>query len=130
MVTSFRKADLILILGAVAATVALVFALRVTAGARGDDAAGKMVRVSVDGKVLGEYPLSEERDIPIDTEHGHNLLRIENGEVFMVEADCRDGYCLRQGKISGGARSIICLPHRVVAEVIGGEEEDVDLVSG
>ena len=126
----FRKTDLVIILGAVAATLLLILALRVTTGADSGAAGEKSVRISVDGKTVGSYPLTEERDVPIETEHGHNLLRIRGGEVFMLEADCRDQYCVRQGKIRDGARTIICLPHRVVVEIIGSKDVEVDAVTG
>ncbi len=127
MTTSFKKTDFIIILFTVAATLALVFALRVTA-AGSEGAEGKIVRVLINGELVGSYALEEDRDIALDTARGHNLVRIRDGEVFMAEADCPDGYCVEQGRISGGARSIICLPHRVVVEVIGREEE-VDVIA-
>ena len=121
---TFRKTDLIIILGTAAAILALLLAFRANASAAAGE---KTVRISVDGEVTGEYPLAEDRDIPVDTGHGHNLVRIAGGEVFMAEADCPDKHCINQGKIDGGARSIICLPHRVVVEVIG-KDDDVDVV--
>lgn len=132
MTTKLRKTDIVLMCAAAVLAVALVFALRLGAFAGGREAQEKTVRISVDGEVLGEYPLAEDRDIPVDTERGHNLVRIRDGEAFMAEADCPDHYCEQQGKIRGGARSVICLPHRLVIEIVGAEpaEEDVDIVAG
>ena len=117
---------------AAALAVALVFVLRLGAFAGGQESQEKMVRISVDGEIFGEYPLAKDQDISVDTERGHNLVRIEGGEVFMAEADCPDHYCEQQGRIRGGARSVICLPHRLVVEIVGAEpgEEDVDVVAG
>ena len=51
----------------------------------------------------------------------------------MGPADCPDGYCIRQGKITGKGQVIVCLPHRLVLEVTGeesgdGKKEDLDAV--
>lgn len=83
---------------------------------------GGAIRVSVDGKEYGTYSLDEEREIAVDTRYGHNLIVIRDGEAYMLEADCPDGYCIKQGAIRSGNKSIICLPHKLVVEVVGTAE--------
>lgn len=53
----------------------------------------------------------------------YNLLSISGDEVSMEAADCRDQICVRHRPISEGGESIICLPHRLVAEIVGGSDE-------
>ena len=65
---------------------------------------GKLVR-SVEWASL-EQPL----EIPIGE---GNLLCADGEGVWMKHADCPDQLCVRQGKIKGGALSIVCLPNRV-----------------
>ena len=52
-----------------------------------------------------------------------NIVRIQNHEVWMEEADCPDGYCEEQGKISGHTQTIVCLPHKLVVEVLENEND-------
>lgn len=85
---------------------------------------GNFVTVTVDKKVYGTYSLSENQDIEIDTEFGHNLLHIENGSVSMTEADCPDGYCKRQGEISTEKEAIVCLPHKLIVEIESADEQN------
>lgn len=90
--------------------------------------AGGSVEVTVNGEVYGRYDLSVDQTIEIDTENGHNILVIEDGEVFMSEADCPDGYCMDQGRKSKSAQTIVCLPNKVIAEVISsGDDADADI---
>lgn len=89
---------------------------------------GGQVEVKVGGKVTGTYSLNKDREILIE-ELGRNILRIEDGIVFMVEADCPDQYCVKHRPISRNGESIICLPNQVVATVRGGDESDVDGVT-
>ena len=76
---------------------------------------GNTMKVTVDGEVYG-------------TGHGTNVLVIENGSAYMEEADCPDGYCKRQGTISRVNETIVCLPHKLVAEVEsdGSTTDDAD----
>ena len=116
----FRKADLILV-GFVLLT-ALVLALTVS---RTKTVSGARARITVDGKVYGIYDLADEQEIAIEQEDGINRLKIENGSIHMVEADCPDQYCIRQGTISKERQTIVCLPHKIVVEIIAdGEQQE------
>lgn len=84
--------------------------------------AGKTVRVTIDGKLFGEYSLSDGRTVEICSERGHNRLVIENGAAYVGSADCPDGYCMEYAPISKRNETIVCLPHRLVIEVIGGAD--------
>ena len=88
------------------------------------DAQGNVAIISVRGEVYGTYSLDDEQDILIDTDLGHNKVHIANGEVFMEEADCPDGYCISKGAITRNKDTIVCLPHRVVVEVRYSGPED------
>jgi hypothetical protein len=86
--------------------------------------------VTVDGAAYGVYELDEPRRVEITVDgRTANLLVIENGAASMEEADCPDELCVRQGTISKSGQTIVCLPHRLVAEVTGGEEADYDTIS-
>ena len=82
----------------------------------------------MDGEVYGTYSLAENQTVKIQTGHGTNVLVIENGSAHMEEADCPDGYCKRQGTISRVNETIVCLPHKLVAEVEsdGSTTDDAD----
>ena len=80
---------------------------------------GEFLVVAVDGSEQGRYPLSEDYEGIIETDYGRNVFVIKDGAAFMKEADCRDGLCMHQGKISGKGQTVVCLPHRVVLSVEG-----------
>ncbi|MDE6401086.1 MAG: NusG domain II-containing protein [Clostridiales bacterium] len=64
------------------------------------------------------FPLDEDRTVALD----HLTVHIENGRVWVSDADCADRVCERTGVISRGGQSIVCLPHGVVVR-IGGESD-------
>ena len=65
--------------------------------------------------------LQEEQTIEINDS---NLCRIQDGEVNMTEADCPDKLCMHQGPISISGETIVCLPNKVVIEIVGKDEKD------
>ncbi len=106
------KSDVILLVVIVLlALVALVF-FRLNARS------GAVVQISVDGTVVGEFSLNQNISYQADTELGKNLVVIENGQALVYEADCPDGVCVNHYPIKNVGEVIICLPHKLVVEVI------------
>ncbi len=64
------------------------------------------------------FSLDEDRTVVLE----HITVHIENGKVWVTDADCADKVCERTGVISRGGQSIVCLPHGVVIR-IGGESD-------
>ena len=61
---------------------------------------------------------------------GANVIEVEQGRVRVSEAHCPDALCVRQGWASGGPMPIVCLPHRLVIRLVGGDAPDIDAVVG
>ena len=62
---------------------------------------------------------------------GFNVIEVDHRRIRMLEADCPDGYCVRQGWVSSGLVPIICLPNRVVITFEGGTDDiGIDAVVG
>lgn len=91
---------------------------------------GNSVTVSVDGRKTAEYSLSESGTYELSGyAGGYNTLVIEDGVAYLTEADCPDKLCVKQGKVSKAGETIVCLPHRIVIEVVGEGEGEFDAVS-
>lgn len=88
------------------------------------------VKVVQDGQEIGNYSVLEDQTIPVFFgEEGYNLLLVSGGEVSVSDADCPDGLCVRQRAISRNGESIICLPHRLVIQIVSKEESELDAVT-
>ncbi len=116
-----KKADFILI-GAVVCVALLIGVILYFAGNN-----GAYAEVEVDGKVVETLPLGENTTYEISTENGTNTLVIEDGCAYMADADCPDLICVKHRKISKKGESIICLPHKVIVTVVGGDDAEADL---
>ena len=87
-------------------------------------ARGTQVVAKVDGQEVGRWSLETSVDKIIETETGQNHLVIAGGKASIVEADCPDGICVKQGKISHTGQTIVCLPHKLVIEITGKAQEN------
>ena len=87
---------------------------------------GSYAVIKVDGKVIKTLDLnSGETTIEVNGyQGGVNKVVINDGKVSMTEADCPDELCVKTGKISRVGETIVCLPHRVVVEIKGSQDDD------
>ena len=122
-----KKADIVLLIVILAVGIPMSV-LSLTAGTGGDK-----VKISTDGQVYGVYPLNEDCEIDV-TEDGHtNHITIKDGQVSMSYSTCLNQICVNTGAISETKDAIVCLPNRVVVEIISsgeGKGGDADVISG
>lgn len=124
----YRK-DILLIAIVLAASVALWLVSQLSAST--DVTA---VVAYVDGREVLRRPLVMNAVYEIPNADGHvNVICVENGEVFMQEANCRDGLCIRQGRMKNTAKTIVCLPNKVVIKLEGDSgvsapADDIDVI--
>lgn len=121
-----KKADFILIAAVVVVAGVLLFFLYGT-----NDNSGAYVVLEIDGQVVDTLPLDVDATREIETDNnGTNTLVIKDGYAKMIDANCPDGLCTNQKKISRNGESIICLPHKVVVSVIDdNSDEQIDAVA-
>ncbi len=120
-----KKKDWVIV--AVVLVIAAISAIWLYGGVK---ESGSQVRIMIEGSEYGTYSLFEERVIEIANEHGYNRFIISQGKVFMEEADCPDGYCVEHKAIRHVKETIVCLPHKLVAEICGNEHDmDIDSIT-
>lgn len=117
---------------------------------------GEKVVIRLDGQQYGVYDINENQTIYVESgesvesarsgesntsntsnastkskvsEKDYNIVVIENGEVYIKDANCPDKYCMKQGKTKDANKSLICLPHKLVVEVHKDVEEALDAVA-
>lgn len=113
------------------ADLGIIFGLLILAGVlfflyfnKGEEGAGVIVRV--DGVEMARYSLSDSGKYELNG--GTNILVIEDGVAYMLEADCPDHICVSQGKVRYAGQCITCLPNKLTVTVYG-TDEGVELVS-
>lgn len=89
----------------------------------------KYVEIEVKGKLFKRLPLDNSRSekITVESDLGSNIIEISNGKVRIIDADCPDKICVRDGAISAPGSMLVCLPHKVVIQIKGQNTEADDL---
>lgn len=120
----FKNKDVILIIAVLLLAGLIAVFLGIYSGETGET-----VRIMIDGREYGSYPLGEDSVIEIGNTFGYNRIVIENEEVFLQEADCPDQYCVEHKAISKTNETIVCLPHKLVVELhVQNREDDFDSI--
>ena len=94
---------------------------------------GTVAVVMVDDRVIRTIDLSdlsEPMEFTVDQIDGsYNIIRAEKGRIAVIDANCPDHTCIRQGYIEDGAYPIICLPHALTVQIMQ-KDDAPDAVSG
>ncbi|WP_379134485.1 NusG domain II-containing protein [Paenibacillus sp. sgz500958] len=90
-------------------------------------------QITVDGRPYKTVNLTKkEQVIDIQTKYGHNTLKVFDYGIQMVSADCPRKISMQMGFKTKPHQQIICIPNRVLVEVINPEgsqgEDELDAV--
>ena len=111
--------DILLIVALLLIGIVLLFVLR------GRSSEGSYVVIMYQNDEKARFSLAI--DGVYDINDGKNQIEILDGKVRMIDADCPDELCIRQGWIEYDGQSIICLPNKITVMVSGGDSS-VDFV--
>ncbi|MCR4637862.1 NusG domain II-containing protein [Ruminococcus sp.] len=100
------------------AAIALIFTASVIAiilGMKKSDSTD--VEIVQNNKIIYRLDLSKEENRTIrvkSSDGGWNDIKIENGEISIIDADCPDKTCVKTGILRSESVPIVCLPHKLV----------------
>ncbi|MCY6960543.1 NusG domain II-containing protein [Clostridium brassicae] len=91
----------------------------------------KYVEIYVKGNLYKKINLQNntKEKITIKTDLGENIVQIENGGVRIIESDCPDKICVKDGFRDKAGEILVCLPHKLVVQIKGESKSDIDEVS-
>ena len=75
--------------------------------------------VAVNGDEIGRYSLAVDGKYSLN--NGSNLLIIENGRAKMIDANCPDKLCIKEGWVKYTGQCITCLPNKLTVTVVSGD---------
>lgn len=88
---------------------------------------GNTADIYIDDRLVQTVDLSVDDVYTFRTDMGSNTVEVRDGAVSMKSADCPDKVCVRMGAKDKNGETITCLPHKLVIEVHGGQEQEVDI---
>ena len=98
--------------------------------AAGKTAEGTTANIYLDGNCIRSIDLSsvvEGYSFEVEGPCGMNRITVEHGRICVERGDCPDQICVHQGWISNSAAPIVCLPNKLVVQVVGGGEQNNQL---
>ncbi|SHF56470.1 hypothetical protein SAMN02746089_02168 [Caldanaerobius fijiensis DSM 17918] len=93
--------------------------------------AHKYAVITVDGKFYKKVSLDDtnyQQKIPVVTKYGKDILMVKDGGIKVIYAECPDKICIKEGFIDKPGQSIVCLPFRIVVEIKGEKNAQIDQV--
>lgn len=93
-----------------------------------DDFSSKKAQISIDGEVYKTVNLDKftNETIDLDTEFGKNTIKLYDEGANIIDANCPDEICVEDGFIDKPGEILVCLPNKVVIEIIGEKEDELD----
>jgi hypothetical protein len=94
-------------------------------------AADQVAEVTLNGKLIKTIPLKMgyQQEFRVGTEEEYDIIKVENGYIWVEEANCPDQLCVRTGKISHIPQQIVCLPYRMVIKIVSSSPSDIDEIT-
>lgn len=86
-------------------------------------------KITVDGKIYKTIELNDDNyyeKIVIQKKAYKNVIEIKGKTVRMLESNCRDKVCIKMGMIDEPGEIIVCLPNKIVIEIVGNQKRDID----
>ncbi|WP_346895716.1 NusG domain II-containing protein [Clostridium sp. UBA7503] len=89
--------------------------------------------ISIDGQEKKRVELTKDLDeeFTFKSSYGINRVVIHDMKIGIVDADCKDEICINEGFIGEVGERIVCLPNRLIIEIVGEQKssEGEDVIS-
>jgi hypothetical protein len=89
---------------------------------------GEYIEIYRDRSIVFKGTLEEQRQLQIQGKLGETKIEIKDRKIWVSNAPCPHGTCMKVGKISRTGEVIVCVPNRILIR-ISGTQHDVDAVT-
>jgi hypothetical protein len=84
-----------------------------------------MAQLRVDSKIIKNFNLKQNQTFTYRSKDGdYNKIEVRDGKIGVIFANCPDQLCVRKGFIDKTGQTIICLPHKLVIEVMRSNDDN------
>ncbi len=86
----------------------------------------RTVTIYVDSSEYATYVISDnsEKIVTVNTDYGYNQVKLQGGSVTIIDSDCHGQDCVKMGTISQAGDTLVCLPHKLMVVLEGGDFVD------
>lgn len=94
----------------------------------GEGAKGKKFSVVIGDSTVFEGTLAKDTVFTVIGAVGAVRIEVENRRVGVIESSCPRKICVAMGFTDDPGKPVVCIPNRLIVEVMSSGEEDVDAV--
>ncbi len=128
-VLKIKKGDMVVF--AVILVIAVISLILTNAYKKRSTAASAYVRIVEANGDETVLPLSKDASFKAETsDGGYNEIVIKDGTAYIEAASCPDKICVHHRPIRYNGETVVCLPNKLVIEIINGEKTEIDSVAG
>ena len=98
-----------------------------TASSGGDAAVALYAVIQNSDGFYQALPLSEDTTVTVTGSLGTNVIEVADGRVRCLESDCSNQTCVKQSWVSGCGQTVVCLPHKLIVQVVADPADAVPL---
>ena len=86
--------------------------------------------VSAAGQPRFTIDLTRSRQLRLEGPAGTTVVAVEGGAIRVLDSDCPQRLCVRQGKITRVGQVIVCVPNRIIIWMRGDRRGKFDAITG
>lgn len=91
----------------------------------GEHCTSRQAQLRVNSQVIKTFDLTKDQTYTYQDADGDiNKIEVRDGRIAIVYANCGDQICVRKGFINQTGQTIVCLPHKLVIEVMPSGNDD------
>ncbi|MBI5569537.1 MAG: NusG domain II-containing protein [Desulfomonile tiedjei] len=90
---------------------------------------GAEVDVVSEDRLLGSYPLADERLIEVPGRLGLTVVRIKGGRACIESSPCPHKTCTKMGDVGPEGGVVVCIPNEVVVRTTKPRDDGIDAVT-
>lgn len=79
-------------------------------------------RIVVGGQPWRTIDLHHDQRLVVPGALGNSVLEVHGGKLRFVDSPCDNKHCVQEGWIHHGGETLACLPNKVSATLLGGEQ--------
>lgn len=73
--------------------------------------------VKVDNHQVKKLPLAKDQKWRYQKNGKINIVQVKNHKIRVIDANCKDQVCVKEGWKSKSGDTIVCLPHKFLIEI-------------
>lgn len=91
---------------------------------------GEYALISVHGQPALRKPLHRDDLFIVTGAAGRAVIEIREGSIRVLDSDCPQKFCVRQGRIHRVGEIVVCVPNKITVWIEGQRPNPFDAVTG